>query len=356
MRRLVLGVALLLTLTACGGDSLTTETSATSSPPGTISSTVATTAAPGTSSSTTPATTTQATTTTPTTESSAASTLPDGRPATFVAITDDYQAVEVDTTTGEVIHVFGQTGTAAEMDAAEEMPPNVLVGAWRISDGSMIGLSDCCEPAAGRLFFLSPEEDLGEDPYSSSAPWTQGWTLSPSPNSNFFASIGYSLEVFPEDPQESGIGVWIDEPSLGFPGGAAAWARDGSQLWWTTKIKEVTALATLELPAGEPRHVTVLPWVGVHQYLDGIGTQTSGNLVGFLHTYNDEFEVAMSEGVVFSDSGEVLADFPVETNSLWGGYDQSGRFLIYVDGDNTVRWQGLGMSGSLAEGFIFASW
>jgi hypothetical protein len=52
----------------------------------------------------------------------------------------------------------------------------------------------------------------------------------------------------------------------------------------------------------------------VHQELDGIGTQASGNLVGFLHTRNDEFEVVESEGVVFSESGEVLASFPVESN------------------------------------------
>lgn len=32
------------------------------------------------------------------------------------------------------------------------------------------------------------------------------------------------------------------------------------------------------------------------------------------------------------------------------------RFLIYTDGDWTVRWQGLGQSGTLGEGFIHASW
>jgi hypothetical protein len=269
-------------------------------------------------------------------------------------VTDDYRAVEVDTVTGEIVHEFGQTGTAAEMDAAEEMPPNVLVGAWRSLHGDKVGLSDCCEPAAGRMFFLENGETLGDDPYSSSDEWITGWTLSPSPDNSGFASIGYSLGI--GLPYLDRTEVWIDEPSLGFPGGVAAWARDASQLWWITQIKEVTALATLELPDGEPSHVTVLPWVGVHQYLDGIGTQASGNLVGFLHTRNDEYQIVESEGVVFSDSGEVLASFPVETNSLWGGYEASGRFLIYVDGDNTVRWQGLGMSGSLGDGFIFASW
>ena len=52
----------------------------------------------------------------------------------------------------------------------------------------------------------------------------------------------------------------------------------------TKRFGEVTALASLDLATGEPTHVTVLPWVGVHQGLDGIGSQAGGNLVGFLHT------------------------------------------------------------------------
>jgi len=274
-----------------------------------------------------------------------------------VAVTDDYRAVEVDTATGEIVHVFGQTGTAAEMDAAEEMPPNVLVGVWRVRDGAVVGLSDCCEPAAGRMFFVEVGETLGDDPYSSSNQWNTGWTLAPSPTDNRFASLGYELSVRdPGGPSRSDLSVWIDEPDLGFPSGVAAWTRDGSMLYWTTQIGEVTALATIDLADGEPGHVSILSWVELHQYLDGIGTQASGNLVGFLHTTNSEFETVESRGVVFSESGELLATFKVETNSLWGGYDRSGRFLIYVDGENNVKWQGLGMSGPLADGYIFASW
>lgn len=359
-RLIIVGVAATLLLLGCGDDSgaATTAASATSS------TAASATAAPTTSittdgseSTTSTSSTTSTTTTTTTTLGSTAPTLADGRPATFVGVTTDYLAVEVDTVTGEILHEFGQTGTAAEMAAAEEMPPNVLVGAWRTRDGSTVGLSDCCEPAAGRMFFLSAEGNLGPDPYSSSSPWNQGWMLSPSPVDNRFASVGYSLEVFdPEEPLEPGESVWIDDPSLGFPSSAAAWSRDGSRVYWIGLIEKVTALATLEIP-GEPTHVTVLPWVGVHQSLDGIGSQASGNLVGFLHTRDDEFEVVATEGVVFSPTdGELLASFPVETNSWWGGYDASGRFLIYVDGDDTVRWQGVGSTGSLADGFIFASW
>jgi hypothetical protein len=243
------------------------------------------------------------------------------------------------------------------MAAAEEMPPNVLVGAWRSLDGGTIGLSDCCEPAAGRLFYLGAAESLGEDPYSTTGPWNMGWTITPAPNSNQFAVIGYSLRVFdPTAASEESFEIWIDEPDIGFPSGAAAWARDESGLFWTARLQQVTMLVELDLSVGLPNPVSVLEWVGVNQYLDGIGSQQSGNLVGFLHTLADDRGVVATEGVVFSTSGELLATFPVETGSLWGGYDASGRFLIYVDGDDRVRWQGLGQSGILGEGFYFASW
>ena len=353
--RTKIAIAALMLLAACGGDASPTSTTAPSATtaPDQTSSTVATTGAPTT---TAPSTTTTASDASTTTTLPSTPTLEDGRPATFVAITDDYLAVEVDTLTGEVLHVFGQTGTAEQMAAAEEMAPNVLVGAWRNRDGSVIGLSDCCEPAAGRLFYVEAGGDLGDDPYSESQPWNTGWTISPSPADERFASVGYSLEIHdPSAAPADGRGVWIDEPSLGFPNGAAAWTRDGAQLYWTSQIKEVAALATFELTEDEPSPVTVLPWVGVHQYLDGIGTQASGDLVGFLHTYGDS-GITATEGVVFSTAGEVLANFPVETGSFWGGYDPTGKFLVYVDGDNTVRWQGAGQAGSLGDGFIFASW
>jgi len=362
MKRFTLATALLLVLASCGGDSATTSTGAapgtTGAPPATVTATTVSTTTSAVT-STTEVVSTTATTTTTTTAAPvvpATPTLADGRPATFVAITDDYLAVEVDTLSGDIVHIIGQTGTLAGVNSAEEMPPNVLVGVWRVRSGDVVGLSDCCEPAAGRLFFVGAGETLGDDPYSSQE-WNAGWTLAPSPTDGRFASVGYSLAVVdPTDPANIINGAWMDDPSLGFPNGVAAWTRDGSQLYWGTQIEEVTALATFDLTASEPSHVTVLPWVGVHQYFDGIGTQANGDLVGFLHTSSDDFETIESQGVVFSESGELLATFAVETGSLWGGYDQSGRFLIYVDGDDTVRWQGLGMSGSLADGYIFASW
>ena len=360
IRRLAMLSAIVVLIGACGGDAAS-DTSAPTTQANQIQTT--TSAAPQTTATTSAATTVppeESTTTTTVTETTAAPNsailLEDGRPATFLAITDDYAAVEVDTLTGDIVHIFGQTGTAADVANAEEMPPNVLVGIWRLLDGSAIGISDCCEPAAGNIFYVESGGDLGPDPYQSGSK-EHGWSLSPSPTQNFFANLGYSLIVAdPNVTADTGPGQWIDEPSLGFPMGAAAWDRDGSQLWWTTRIDEVAALATLDLAEGAPTHVTVLPWVMVNQSIEGIGSQASGNLVGFVHTRNADYEVTDTTGVVFSTLGEVVANFPVETGSTWGGYDAAGKFLIYVDGNGAARWQGAGQSGALGTGFVFASW
>jgi len=352
----VLLLALVLLLAACGGDSSDTTASPTTQTAATSTTEAAapestTTAAPETTTSTT------STTVTPTTTTVApqGAVLDDGRPATFLAITDDYEAVEVDTASGEIIHSYGQAGTAAEVDSAEEMPPNVFVGIWRLNDGSMVGISDCCEPAAGNIFYLEPDATLPDDVYSHENR-TYGWMLSPSPTNASFANLGYEL-VIENGMTDSGSGWWVDDPSLGFPMGAAAWDRDGSQLYWVTRIEQAAALAMVDLAEGDPTHVTLLPWIGVHQWFDGVGSQAGGNLVGFLHTTElDTGEITDTTGIVFSTSGEILAEFPVETGSTWGGYDTTGTFLIYIDGDGAARWQGAGQAGVLGGGFISASW
>lgn len=359
VRRFAMLFSVVLLAAACGGEAAPATSVPTTQPDSAQVTTTTAAQTTTTAIATTESPISTTTSTTSTTSTTAApipgATLADGRPATFLAITNDYSAVEVDTLTGEIVHVVGQTGTAAEVAAAEEMPPNVLVGIWRLRDGSVVGISDCCEPAAGNIFYVASGDEL-ENPYYSD--WrTHGWTLSPSPTDNAFANMGYSLNV--EDPLGevvAGSGMWIDDPSLGFPMGAAAWDRNGSQLWWTTKIEKVSALATLDLAEGEPSHVTVLPWVMVNQDIDGIGSQASGNLVGFVHTRNADYEVTETTGVVFSTVGEVIANFPVATGSTWGGYDPTGKFLIYVDGNGTARWQGGGNAGALGNGFVFASW
>lgn len=349
-KTMLVAASLAIVAAGCGGDSASEPTATLGA--GESTTTLAATSTTGTAAE---STTTEATTTTEAVTTTTGATSGDGLPETFLAIDNDYAAVEVDTATGEVLQTYGQIADAAALAEAEEIAPNVLVGIWRVRDGSMVGLSDCCEPAAGNIFYLAADSSLGDDPYSQVSGY--GWTLSPAPTQNLFANLGYSMVI--EDPSvtvDTGPGLAIDGPDLGFPQGSAAWSRDGSQVYWTSTIGDAVGLATLDLAEGDPALVTTLGWVAEEQLLSGIGSQASGNLVGFLHTFDSAFEIVETEGVVFTVEGDLVASFPVETGSVWGGYEPSGTRLIYVDDDGHVRWQGGGGMGVLGEGYLFASW
>ena len=304
-------------------------------------------------------TTTQAATSTTTPAGIAAfPTLPDGRPTTWLGVTSDYVAVENSTATGNRIHEFGQTGTREEADGAGAFGPNVITALWRLRDGSMIGLVDCCEPAGGLIYYVEARGTLPADQDPSDG--TDGWTLAASPTSTEFARLGYLLGVFdPHSPKNDRLLLFVDDPTFGFPSGQAAWSPDGSSLYWIgVEFGDgPTTLNRLDTttPDATPEVVGELDFVGSDQFLGNIATQISGSLVGFLHTQADA-TITATQGVVFNPSGDLLTTFAVPTASLLGNYDASGRYLIYVDGDGFARWIGGGESGELGAGYIHASW
>ena len=90
--------------------------------------------------------------------------------------------------------------------------------------------------------------------------------------------------------------------------------------------------------------------------------QASGNLV----VVEDADAGGASKGVVLNKdvfgglAGEiVLAEFPYEGTVVHQVYDETGTFLLYVLDDGSVRWQGKGQKGTLAEpgsGHLAAAW
>ena len=77
-----------------------------------------------------------------------------------MAVTADYEAVEVDTATGAIVHRFGQRADAASLASGDEIAPNVVDGIWRSASGEAVLISECCEPAGGRITFLSADGTL----------------------------------------------------------------------------------------------------------------------------------------------------------------------------------------------------
>lgn len=280
--------------------------------------------------------------------------LDDGRPATFLAVTDDYEAVEVNTETGEIVRSFGQRADAAALATWDEISPNVVDGIWRSVSGDVVLISECCEPAGGRITFLSGDQALDSD-YNN--PASQGWWVVPAAHSDQVIITGYFTEVV-----DASDGAMTPDATTLFENdgsgvGAIGWSLDGTSIYW---LDEGSAQLTTWAVAGDSISVAetvAVDWIGSDQHVFGLGAQASGNLVSFLTDFDSDGAPGATEGVVYSpETGEVLARFPVPDGSVFGGYEPSGRFLIYTTRGGTVMYQGVGKVGTLGEGFLFASW
>ena len=281
--------------------------------------------------------------------------LDDGRPATFLAVNDDHAAVEVDTATGEMIRVIAQISTAEDLANAEcSACVNAVDAIWRLADGSAYLVSECCEPAAGAMFWMRPDEVITPEVHEHDRVGLTAWLANPSPSSRAVAAASYGVSI--DSPDDGQVWSWIS-PDGFFASSPPSWSRDLSTLWLVGGDGAVDLLWTIE-PASSTVSSAELPWLSGDQYLSGLGTQASGRLVTFRLTDDgdEDFGNDLARGIAFEPAGELVAEFDVEPGSRMGAYDPSGRFLIYVDGDGTARWQGVGQTGLLGEGYPFASW
>lgn len=280
--------------------------------------------------------------------------LEDGRPATFLAVNDDFAAVEVDTETGEVIRMVAQVDTAEDLENAEcDACVDFVDGIWRLADGSAYLLSECCEPAAGSMSWMGPDDVMTPETQQEGG-GVQAWAATPSPSSRVVAGASYGVSI--DSPESGQVWSWFSADEF-YGSTPPSWSRDLSMLWVIAGDREVDLLWTID-PASSTVSSAEISWLGDDQYLSGLGTQASGRLVTFRLTDDgdEDFGNDLARGIVFEPTGELVAEFDVEPGSRMGGYDPSGRFLIYVDGIGTVRWQGVGQTGSLGDGYLFASW
>jgi hypothetical protein len=295
---------------------------------------------------TTPPTTTTTTTTTQAVDQDSSS-LPDDAPTTWVGVTTDYEAVEVDTATGEVIRSLGQVSTAEDVENAEcSACVNAIDMVWRTFDGSHTIISECCEPAAGRIHVLGDSElplvfDSDDAPVSF-------WTASPSPDAPLIAFLGYGVAVAEADNPRSPIAA---SELADFPVSNAVWVPGEEAVRWLEDAAGTLQLRTFDVATESSTAVEVS---GVEaQGIVGLAIRSSGEMVAM---HSDVDTDGAATALVLSPAGEVIEEFDIETGARPGGYDSSGTLLIYTDGDNVVRWLSESGSGVLAEGYHFASW
>lgn len=282
------------------------------------------------------------------------STFDDGRPSTYMAVTADYEAVEVDTATGAIVHRFGQRADAASLASGDEIAPNVVDGIWRSASGEAVLISECCEPAGGRITFLSADGTLDLD-YRE--PTWNGWWVVPAATSDQVIITGYFTQVVNalEGPGGEGAVTLFENDGSGV--GAIGWSPDGSSIHWYDESAGELVTWTWSDAGFEIESAVPIEWVGPDQHLSGLDAQASGNIVSFLTLWAPDGEPIETTGVVYSpETGELLAEFPVDAGSAFGGYDPSGRFLIYTTPAGAIMYQGSGRVGVLGDGYLFASW
>lgn len=338
LKRLSVLALLALVVGACSSDDGSAETTTTEAI--TTTSLAPTTTAPSTT------TTTPATTTTEG-EDPDSNSLPDGAPATWVGVTIDYEAVEIDTATGELIRSLGQVSTAEDVEGAEcSACVNAIDAVWRTFDGSHTIISECCEPAGGQIHVLEDSElpllfDSEDAPVSF-------WTASPAPDAPLIAFLGYGVAVAEADDPLTPV---ASAELAHFPVSNAVWVPGEVVVRWLEDASGTLQLRTFDVATGTSTAVEV-PGVEA-QGIVGLAIRLSGDMVA-MHSESDADGATIA--VVLNPDGEIVDEFEVEAGARPGGYDSSGTLLIYTDGDGVVRWLSEDGTGVLGEGYYAASW
>jgi hypothetical protein len=273
----------------------------------------------------------------------------EGMPSTVIAVTDDtYELVELDAVDGRVVRTLGSTGDV------DDGTGNFIDGAWWHPATGVIIVSDGPEPAAGNLTLVEP----GENYERQGGPdgWGMGWDVAISPDGRFALVTGYGYDVSVLAEGANGRRVVIqlsDSPEdLRYH---PAWLRDRIGVAIVREVDGVrNVIDVIELDDGG-RVVSTVSYQ-LDRPIADLEVRSDGGLVVLYDDGRNPLDGGTRAVVVDPDSGEIEAEFDLEEGSHSLAYDATGRLLLYVDGEGTVRWQGVGESGVLAEGYIHADW
>ncbi len=279
---------------------------------------------------------------------------PDGVPSSFVGVTSDGVAVEVSTETGDVLRRLADPIADAD-DLAEGF--NGIDEATAF--GPLVLLNECCEPAAGLLRFApSLASEPGPDAERTEQAAFAGWETAATENGRWIAISGYTrqivdLQVEPEQLITDGI-AGLGAIQLGSSNGAnpdVAWLRDRLGVVYlhrgnTNGVVEIIELKADFQPISRRSFETQGP-------ASAVVVNAAGNIVVVSSAFGSDETIGQVYDI---ETAELLAEFPLAEGTEDIDYDASGTYLISVDGEGRVTWQGAGLTGDLGTGFISANW
>jgi hypothetical protein len=282
----------------------------------------------------------------PSAVASPSQTLPDGRPATFWAITSvTYELVEVDTLTGDILGTYGGWPQIGGCDPDEGCFVQAIDSIDVGSDGAL-WITDCCEPAVGYIYRVE-----------------QGQILNPV---DVDLQYGLHPELSPDQAlvARSGLGqIEIVAPGNGEVFGSYGEIENG--LSWSTPLAWLDAenlvIRVSEGNVGELRILDVSnPADPQARHFEGgpfgdildADVRADGMILALLRSPDDDVT-----GKVYDPStGVLVAEFDLPDTVDRIDYDASDTYLIASGSDNTVRWYGGGGGGEIGLGFVAVSW
>jgi len=274
-------------------------------------------------------------------------------PLSFVAVTTDFVAVEIDTGSGAEVRTIESLGDGS--DGSDNVIEAVW---WDPAEGNVI-VSAAPEPAGGALILLEANQTFER----SGQMWSDGWDAAVSPDGRLALTIGYQAQLKELKPRAGDgladpIEIAAIEDGLSF---TPAWLRDRRGVAFSRmasdddgwpSIVELVELDAENQVIARKTHAMTSPLADLEVRADGklivlVADAADRSISGW----------AGSQALVIDpDSGELITEFALEPGSHSLSYDNTGTYLLYVDGDGAVRWQGAGERELIGGSYLWADW
>ena len=288
---------------------------------------------------------------------------PEGLPPFLVAVREDHAVIEINTISGRTTRVLVPPPEPDPPNA--EIEGNTIGSVWWHRDTGRMVIEEGPEPAAGNIWHQPIGADFvdARDGLSNNAPGFRsgaGWQAELSPNGDYTLHTGYAAFILRTgEPDDAGIDVSppIDDGGFSF---TPAWLRDRIGVAYTfgrwEDDGETYELHIVELD--ERAVVVERRMFELRRRVTGLAVRADGALVVLFDEIEQQRDRdgGSSAGVLDPDTGETIAEFTLEPGSHSMGYDQTGTYLLYVDGEGRARWRGRGQSGIIAENLLHADW